>query len=286
MVYQQYQDPTVNKYLGYGYWWQANREKTVKIARNGLIGVCLLFWSLAAYKGYGLVTAPGISELIMQTAAARSDILALHQKFAPQAVRVLESAVIPVSEQEVDFLAAVENPNPTWQVEVEYSFSWDRGQTLPSAVFLLPGEKTVLYAAGVTTASAPAAVRAEVRPIAWQRVRDRRVLARLAAIASALKFSEEKVTSEESTTAVSYLAANNSIFDLVEVQFLAVLSQIGRPLAVGINTLDNWPAGAIVPLEYRWLKSFPPSAIVKIYPRVNLLSPDSWKVRGGGEIQF
>lgn len=286
MVYQQYQDPTVNKYLGYGYWWHANREKTAKITRSILIGVCLLFWSLAAYHAYGLLTAPGISELIAQTAVTRSDILTRHEKFAPQAVRVLESAVVPVGEQEVDFLATVENPNPTWQVEVEYSFSWDGGQTLPSAAFLLPGEKTVLYSAKASVASIPTAVRAEVRPITWQRVGDSRMLARLAEIASALKFSEEKITSDEGVTAVSYLAANNSIFDLVEARFLVVLSQIGRPLAVGINTLENWPAGAVVPMEYRWLKSFSPSASVKIYPRINLLSRESWKPPAGGEIQF
>lgn len=285
MVFQQYQDPTVNKYLNYGYWWQAHKEAVFKISTRILIGICIVFWSLAAYLSYGFFTTAGFDRLLAETAQSRSDVFALHEKFAPQPVRVLETSVIPVAAQEVDFLALVENPNPAWYAEVEYVFSWDNGQTLPAATFLLPGEKTVLYTAGATAASAPAAARAEVRPRAWQRVRDGRMLARMTEIMLALKFSEEKVISEDVATAVSYQAANNSIYNLAGAQFIVVLSQIGRPLAVGINSVDSWPAGAVLPLEYRWLKSFP-SATAQIYPRVNLLSPESWKSPSGGEIQF
>lgn len=286
MVFQQYQDPTVSKYLNYGYWWQAHREKIIRAARAFLIGLAAVFWLVTAYFVYGLLTTPGFGEILTAMAQTRAPVGELHQKSAPSPVRVLETQVIKSGEQRVDFLAAVENPNPNWSVEVEYAFVWAGGESMSSAAALLPGEKTVLLTAGVTVAAAPETASVRVAPIDWQRLRDRQTAARLNQIVAALTINNQRFVQEDAA-AVAYEATNNSIYDLRDVRFIVVLSRFGKALAAGVNEQEILSAGQTVNLELRWPAALPAGASIIVYPRLPLLSPGAARSgKGGGVMQF
>lgn len=286
MVFQEYQDPTVAKYLKYGYWYRAHKEKLFKILRLSLIIISSLSFLATGFFAYGLLMSPNQAQVISQITAPLSSIAEMHQKFAPAEPRLLETSVVAIDENSVNFIAIVENPNKNWYMEIEYVFSWDGGETTSQTTWLLPGERTMLSSGSVTVALLPATASFRSRVTKWQRIKDALVLDRWSNILSNLRFVDQSVNNDEAGTSVLYTVQNSSIYDLRDIRFMVALSQIGKVAAVSINQIENLSAQTSVALESRFLSSLPTNLSVDIYPRINLFEQSSFGNAAFEQIQF
>ncbi len=87
MVIQQYQDPSINRMLKFGFWYQAHKVLFYKILVGILIGINAIFWIWTFYGVSKIISSSKndkalYSEITMQ----RSNVEALHKARAPKGV--------------------------------------------------------------------------------------------------------------------------------------------------------------------------------------------------------
>lgn len=290
MVIQQYQDPKVEKYLGYGYWYQAHRAQVQKAMRLALIIVGIVGWSLALYNGYVFyLSSRNYPGLITDLVQERIPIEALHQSRAPQPLSL--GPAVAVSGRDAttaDFLARAANPNPDWYFEVDYTFNWEGGQTLPQSGFILPGGATAFTTRGVTVNSLPASATLDFTITQSKRIKDQALLARIKTITEGLIISAAQAArgGEDGVTQASYVVSNQTIYDFISPRWLVIVAQLGTPLAVGMNEAPELKSGETITLELRFLQSLPSGLAVEVLPLINALDQGAYRLPPGTVTPF
>lgn len=296
MVIQQYQDPSVNRWLAFGFWYQERKAMLVKVLVRALIAVNALFWLYTLYGVALLVLdmrASGrrTAELI----APLSDVAALHQANAPEPLAILGITVLPsalesniAAASRADFLARVQNPNPDWIMDVEYAFRWEGGETETNRWLVLPGNETFLAVIGAAVSGLPGAAEAElVTSIAWERVKDPSILVRPADALSGILVETSEVNSYNNITDLSAVVANQSQYTIIGPTFVLVAARFGgEPLAVWVQKSDALPSGGSITSQRRFLRPIPGSLDVSVYPNIDAWSQGTYELRGSDFIPF
>ncbi len=282
MVYQEYQDPKVGRYLRYGYWYSAHRSVFRQYGRRFLLGLGAVIWSFFAFNLYQYIRAALPYEAMLRDLAATAMPLdSLHQSRAPQALIVDEAFVMPgAGEQTADFAARAFNTNDRWYATADYVFSWPGGRTLAQSAFLLPGGKTVLTARAVTVNVLPESASVEIAAVRWRRLRTNESLERVRVLPAQIIISAEQVAAGEDSSSVSYTVSNQSIYSFWQPRFLLAITRGGRIVALGLNELPELPAGGQFDLEYRLLASVA-GAAVEVYPLLDVLDPAVYRLPPG-----
>ena len=288
MVIQEYQDPRVGKYLRYGYWYLAHKGTIDRATRLFLVLLVAVIWVLAMLQLYGFMQGTaGNDALLRDWTGAQLAVEKLHSQNAPLPPAISEAtALLGRDDQTADFMAWAENPNSNWYLEVDYVFSWADGQTLPDSAFVLPESKAVLLARGITVNALPTDAAITVLPKKWQRLKDKKILERLADFRAKIAVVEAQASSADGATAATFSVQNNTIYDLLTPRFAVVLLQAQTPVAVGLAETDSLASGATANLELRWLQSLPLNPRVEVYPQINVLDQTGFRLPAGGETKF
>lgn len=286
MVFQEYQDPKVGKYLRYGYWYSAHRPVLKQYERRFLAGLCLVIWVWFAFNLYQYIRAVAPYEAMMRDlASTHMPVEALHQSRAPQALAVGEAFVMPSGEQTADFAARASNPNERWRVAVDYVFSWPGGKTLSQSAFILPGGKTILSARGVTVNALPEAATLELTAVRWQWLRAAESVDRARTLSGQIVVSEARVAAADGASVASYTISNQSIYSFWQPRFLLAITRGEQIVAVGLNELPELPAAGQFNMEYRVLDNLA-GASLEVYPLIDVLDSAAYHLPAGAALKL
>lgn len=287
MVYQEYQDPKVGKYLRYGYWYSAHRRTFKQYWLGFIFSLTFVIWAWLAFNVYQYIRAAVPYEAMLRDLAGEyMPIADLHQSRAVAAVAVDEAFVMPGgAEQTVDFAARAYNPNERWAATADYFFTWPGGKTLAQSALLLPGERTLLTARGVTINARPEAAGLELAAVRWQRLRTVRSLELARALPGQITVSEERVAPAAGASVASYTVTNRSIYGFWRPRFLLALTRAGQIVALGLNELPDLPSGGQFALEYRVLENIS-GASLEVYPIIDVLDPSAYYLPSGSNLKL
>lgn len=293
MVIQQYQDPSVTRWLKFGFWYQEQKATLAKILVGGLIGANALFW---AYTLYGVGTLALHSradrELYAELAAEPSDSAAIHASHAPLPLEVHEVWAVPSASEpdsfaavRADFLALVENPNPDWIMRPSYAFQWEGGHTESRDKIVLPESQTYLAILGAPVSGAPADP-SLLLDIAWERVRDPNKLVRPNAAISGISAEVVSVAVRAQATDVRAVIQNQSQYTVIAPSLLLVATRnSGEPVAAWEH-VGTIASGGEITSERRFLRNLPSSLEVAVYPDFELFDDGAYQLRGSDFIPF
>ena len=286
MVIQQYQDPQVEKYLRYGYWYSYHKQPIKKIISLCLLGLVIIIWSFAGWKSYVYFSSPSADEVVAEIILPRTDFAAQHARVAPLPPVLSETYILPRAGNLADFLVIAQNPNQKWSLTIDYSFIWGAGQTASRSVKILPGTARVLPAFGV--AANPPVLNAEFsyQVTSKQRIKNPQSLRFLAAIVDNVKLDSSQLRNLDDSTLGSVTIANKSIYNIVDPKFIIILKSLTGPLSAGLVSADVIRTGSKLDLEYRWLEVLPANLTVEVYPDFDWLDLTSYRLESGEELRL
>lgn len=293
MVIQQYQDPSVTRWLKFGFWYQEHKAALAKILVGGLIGANALFWAYTLYgMGTLVVSSRSDDEWHAELAAMPADIAAIHASHAPLPLAVHEVWAVPSASEpdsfaavRADFLALVENPNPDWIMRINYAFQWEGGQTESREKIVLPESETYLAILGAPVAGAPADAEL-LSDIAWERVRDPSKLVRPALALGGISAETAKVALRAHATDVRVVIQNQSQYTVIAPSLLLVATSFsGEPIAAWEH-VGTIASGGEITSERRFLRVLPSSLEVAVYPDFELFDDGAYQLRGSDFIPF
>jgi len=207
------------------------------------------------------------------------DFLALREHFSPQPIVTDSLSVIRPDprKSQYDFVINIFNPNPDWQVTIEYYFSIDGLNTILDSGFLNPGEQKYFFSLGTQIASEINDVQFLISNISWRRIRQKQndllvVLDQLVVKDVSLEYLQAE---NESLILpqISFKAKNNSVYDLWDPKFVIVLEHDLNLVGLNVLSIDNWRANEEKNLTFIW-SLIPKFTHIKIRPEINVLNPE------------
>jgi len=293
MVIQQYQDPSISRWLKFGFWYQERQPALAKALIGLLIAVNALFWVYTLYGAAKLVVSRESDDaLYADVAAPVVDVAALHQVLGPESLVIHGVYAIPSASEpssasvaRADFLALVSNPNPNWIMRITYAFQWEGGITPYSEKIVLPESQAYLARLGEAVSGAPN--QAELSAdIAWQRVRDPSILVRPRAVLSGIRVEMSAVQSRASNADVSAVIINESSYTVFSPTLLMVATSFsGEPAGAWVST-QTMESGERIPIQRRFARPLPASLEVSVYPDFDLFDEGAYRLRGAESIPF
>jgi len=297
MVYQSYQDPTVNRYLKLGFWIKAHVQQLYKAGIGFGIGVCAVIWIIVFIQAGKLLIARSNDEVLFsELEKQRIPALTIHALHAPSGL-VLGDAAAMASASEItatagqartaDFVGFVENPNQNWSALVSYVFTWEGGQTLEQSRLVMPAEQTVLVTLGATVNGLPRAASLDVVSVSWSRVKSAAALGAAKTAQGSIMLADSEVSRSDGATSVLYTVESAGAYTIVDPSFIIVLIGLGnRPVGVARHSAGELTANEPLQFAQRWLHPLPGSLTVQLYPVADFLSADTYRSPRGSEIVF
>lgn len=288
MVIQEYKEPGIKKYLGYGYWYADNEEKIRRIVKIALIVFAVLAWLIFFFNLLKYLLAEAGNKTIgWGIIEQRSDYEAINKAQAPALPQFGDVSVFPSGENLADFAVTVTNPNPRWRLELDYKFVWPAGETVSQRSVVLPNEKNVLTAAGVTANSLPANPDLQFEIIRWERVKNQPRLDFAEEARNNLEYSDVVVGGGSGFSIAKYTVTNNGLYTILDPKFLVVAAGFnGQPVAIGINSDDKIESGETLTFEYRWIYDLPASVEAEIFPLIDFFDGSIYQLESGEGMRF
>ncbi|MBI2050845.1 MAG: hypothetical protein HYT31_03485 [Parcubacteria group bacterium] len=295
MVIQQYQDPSVSRWLKFGFWYQERKPLLAKTLIGLLLSINALFWAYTLYGAATLVAGMRSDERLYAELAAKGadvDVAALHQAQGPEGLVIDGVFALPSAGEahtgpvgRADFLALVSNPNPGWIMRVSYSFQWEGTQSGFSEKIVLPESQTFLARLGEAVSGVPDSPEL-ITTIAWQRVRDPSILVRPAGVLASIRVETSEVASRGTATDISAIIANESPYTVITPSLLMVATRFsGEPAGAWVST-QTIGSGERIQAQRRFARPLPAGLEVSVYPDFDLFDEGAYRLRGAGNIPF
>lgn len=280
--------------LQFANFWVRNRILLRKIGYGALIALNAGVWSFALW---GLLDAYAISyprESRIPGDIAQNQFLAT--QFAqnrPGSIQSGSVSVFQATEDRLDFLVSIENPNKDWWAEFTYRFNVSGELTPQRSGFALPGERSYLGEFGFKPTTKGARSGAlTVDNIRWHRTdpavvgndyqaweaRRKAIGVKDAAYASDLEVGGKKISRS------SFTFVNPSAYGYWSVKLYVVLKRVTSPVAATALTLERVRAGEERRINIDWFERLPAAVSeTEVVPVVNYLDPSVYLPSGGIE---
>lgn len=169
-----YFDPTGEfsaKQFKWAVWFVKNKLLLYRLSIGFLIvfsavTIVFSFWRGAQILIFDLSARPGLEAAL----TASINYSALHPRFSPLPLQILNSYVLPGGTGKTDVLSEIANPNKNFVVRFDYYFDYGGSITERRADFLLPGESRPVAEFGIDTAQFPGSPSLMLENIRWERV--------------------------------------------------------------------------------------------------------------------
>ena len=296
MVIQQYQDPSINRMLKFGFWYQAHKALLYKILIISLISFNAVFW---IWTFYGvskiIVSSKDDQSLYSELVAQRSSVAEIQKARAPDQLAVYNVLAVPSATDTsqssskanfADFIADVENTNTDWTMLVAYSFFWANGQSAQAQAHVLPKTRTYIAVLGEAVNGIPndASITTEID---WERVKDSSKISRAKEAFNSFIASDFEISPYSRGTDISINISNQGTFTIIAPEFLIALQgSNGNIAGVWKHKESIVLVGEAYSSEKRFLHSLPSSVDIKIYPQMDFFDNLSYRLPSGSTIQF
>ena len=285
MVIQQYEDPKVNKYLKWGYWYKDHAEQIKKATTLSVLTLVSIVWIIFFFNAYEYIAGRSAnSSIASDMSLERIDYQTIHSLQSPDDLILGDVNIFASGENLADFAVSASNPNQNWLIELEYSFVWSEGETVSKRLVVFPRQQTILISQGASVNSLPdsATIRAEI--VKWQRIKNQATLDFLEEVRSNINFSNLEVLNQDDFTGANYTVTNNTLYTIIEPSFLVLARDFsGEIAAAGINSTNSIMSKQSVDLEFRWLYDLPFNLELEIIPLIDFLDSSAYEL---GEDQF
>ncbi|HWR00001.1 MAG TPA: hypothetical protein VN397_04120 [Candidatus Methylomirabilis sp.] len=270
--------------LKFANFWVRNRIMLRKIGYGVLIGINAILWGFSLW---GLLDAYAISyprESRIASDIAQNQFLAIQlESNRPRSVQAGVVNVFMATEDRLDFLVSIENPNRDWWAEFTYRFNVSGEPTPQRSGFILPGNRSYIGEFGFKPATKGARSAAlTVDNIRWHRTdpsvvgdnyqawaeRRNQFSAKDASYVSNLDVAGKKLSRS------SFTLVNPSAYGYWHVQLYVVLKRATTPVAATAITLNNVKAGESRLVNIDWFEKLPAAiSETEVVTVVNYLDP-------------
>jgi hypothetical protein len=266
--------------LQFASFWVKNRVKLRRIGFGALIGANVLLWGFTIWN---LLDAYAISyprESRITSNIANNQFLASQlEANVPQSIETDAVNVFQNTDNRLDFLIPVRNPNKDWWAEFTYRFNVSGEFTPERSGFILPEEKTYLGEFGFKpqTKGGRSGV-LSVDNIRWHRNDPKIVGTDYAAWAKRrFMFTTENMTYDPNLTIAgkpfsrsSFTFVNPSAYGYWNVKLYVVLKRTSNPVAATSVTLERVKAGEKRPVTIDWFEHLSAISNTEVVPVVNI----------------
>ncbi|MSU75613.1 MAG: hypothetical protein EXS55_03810 [Candidatus Magasanikbacteria bacterium] len=276
-----YQDPTGefdSKQLKRGLWFA---QHEVALHRAVVIGLIIFIIVMVGYSLFGwfrfFLRDMPVDVGVMRNLGNFSDYTLQHPRFAPQAITVISTSILPGGVDKYDAVAELANLNQRWLVKFDYSFVVDGSESAAQHATLLPGEQRPVVLFGISSTAAPGSVSLNLKNVSWQRISSKIVptpaewqAERLQFVTDKFDFSTANTAGGASAHRIRFTLANKSSYGYAKPMFYVGLMS-GDSLAGLIPLeLSDFASLEIKAVDVR---SFVPNVSVtdvKILPLINV----------------
>ncbi|MDO8676484.1 MAG: hypothetical protein Q7K16_02430 [Candidatus Azambacteria bacterium] len=280
--FRQYQDAAGDfgsKELAKALWYVRHEVVIHRLFVFGLILFVIFSWGFSLYRlAEYLIVGRSYDRQLEAAATNFINYWPGHERFAPQAVGIVSTVVVPGGVNKFDLITELSNPNNRWLVEFFYHYVVDGEPTAPRLGRLLPGENKPIVWFGLERSNAPNGAELIIEDVNWKRISNKEVADTIAWQAERLDFSVSNLvfvradsiaTSSASADIIKFTIFNKSAYSYKAPKFYAGLYNNSALAGLVPFSLSELPS-----LESREidLRSFAPNLQVteiKIFPQIN-----------------
>ena len=272
--------------LKFAYWFTKNKVliKAIFLSLGFLAAGLLLFFNLKSLIDYfvhdelgtlqeQITSAPGVWQSVDRARYQPQDLI-----FGPV-------QIIPKSDQSIDLLVKVTNPNNKWYVsELNYHFFLQGWQSVSRNDYVLPNQSKWLIYLNLSTVDFNFQDLRELEPrlvvdsVSRSRVRDTTHYDSLGNfIMPDLRAVNVKYQSlADNLFDFSFDLVNDSIYNFKEVDAKVFLYNGASLIGINAVTVPEVLSNSVQPVLLRWFKNFPPITNWEVVFFTNLLEPENF----------
>lgn len=273
--------------LQYANWWVRNKLKIIFWARTLLIGSNVIVWG---YCFWGLLDAYAISypreSRITVEIAENQKILDRIEQDRPHNIGTSQVLVFSGTEDRLDVMVDLENPNDQWWVEFSYRFNVSGQQTPSHQGFILPSSQTTLTELGwKPKAKGARSGQLLVENIRWHRVRPDEVennysefiRKRFGGVGlERVRFDIAAPTDGPALSRTTFDIVNRGAFGYWSIDYIVKLKRGSTTVAVNQINIRDLKPGETRPVELYWSDKLSGITKTEIIPIINLLDRSSY----------
>jgi len=257
------------------YWLLERRELFKRIGMRIFIGFNILLWLFIFFNIFiyirDLNQDQKIAVGLVQNQVDLEKFFAEHK---PQPLTISGAQILNNGKGIYDFVATAFNPNLNRGMQVlRYRFVAGDFVTPVNEISLAPGQKVYLLSlANKITTNLTNSPAIEIVSSSWENWREPKQNVVIPVVVSDLSFTNNGSWG----SSVDFKAVNNSLQNIWEVGFQAVVSDGVRILAVNQITTTEFKTGETRNLEINFFSSLPQSVRVDVVPLVNIYDSENF----------
>lgn len=272
--------------LQFASFWVRNQVLVRQVTYAVLIGINAMFWG---YSLWGFIDAYAISypreSRITQEIEENSILLRQLSTNQPRGVQTRIVSVFKSTEDRLDMIVPIHNPNEQWYAEFTYRFNVSGELTPVRSGFILPGQTSYLGEHGFTPEKAGGRSAAlTVDNIRWRRLDPAIVGAdyeewisrRDAFETSNIEYSTNLKIGGKSISRTSFTFRNPTAYGYWNVGLYIILKRGDAPAASNFIKLSNVTPGDMRQINIDWFEDLPTISDTEVIPVVNFLDESEY----------
>ncbi len=279
--YQKYTDPTgefSGQELKYSFWYVRHRLALYKIIIGALLAVSAVtalysLFQLGNYLIFGLQESSAVDKGL----TSFENYAAMQDRFAPQPIQVIDTAVFPGGSGKYDFVAEASNPNSNFVVTFEYYFTYNSNQKTPSeTTTLLAGESRPIPYLGLEADGYPSSAAIVIERIAWKRLSGHEYLdpaafqsTRLNFLVSNFVFISGTDGAVANADSIQFSLTNQSAYSYKSARFYVGLYLDQNLVGIAPLTIDAFKSLETKQVDLRSFGANLTVTDVRIFPLIN-----------------
>lgn len=251
------------------YWLLERRELFKRIGMRIFIGFNILLWLFIFFNIFIYIRDLNQDrQILLGLAQNQVDLEKFFAEHKPQPLIISGAQILNNGKGVYDFVATASNLNLNRGMQVlRYRFVAGDFVTPVNEISLAPGQKVYLLSlANKITTNLTSSPMLEIVSSSWENWREPKQNVVIPVVVSDLSFTNNGSWG----SSVNFKAVNNSLQNIWEVGFQAVVSDGARILAVNQITTTEFKTGETRNLEINFFTSLPQSVRVDVVPLVNI----------------
>jgi len=251
------------------YWLLERREFFKKIGLRIFIGFNILLWLFIFFEVFVYIRDLKQDQAIIAGLVKNQpDLSKFFAEHRPQPLAIGGVQILNNGKGVYDFVATAFNPNPNrGMIDLAYRFRAGDFVTPLHNIALTPGEKVYLLSlANKSAVSLNSQAEVEIISAVWENWREIKKSAVMPLVVSDLNF----VNNGAWGSTVGFKVTNNSLQNIWEADFQAVISDGARVLAVNQLTATELKTGETRSLEMSFFSPLPSNVKIDVAPIVNI----------------
>lgn len=279
-------DDLTTKKMAIGLWILENRGHFMFLLTFFFASISIITWSIFVFYFGGYILL-GMKDDKMISKNLLSSMVVGHDYYLKKAPQKLQYGDVQPLNNLVgvyDFITKVNNPNPDYWVEIDYSFSADGEIFGQSTGFVLPGEKKDFLLLGQNFSNAPSRVKMNILEERWHRI-DKHIFPDWQKFAANhlnvhvkevnfLPAKETVLTEKVDLNSLKFTVLNDSAYNYWDVGFIIVLYNGNRVVAVDKYILSEFMSDQTRSVDITWPGNFGKVTDISIVPELNITRDD------------